>query len=200
MLEAMTDRPVLFVAFSGVLGGAERVLLDVATRLERPVVIACPDGPLAAAVRTARLPHTPIKARSPRLTPLALGRLFGLTYELTQRAREHDPAAIVAWGSRSTMAAAMMPRPRRPPLLAVHHDLYPKPAVRGAVRAATRRADATVAASQAIADQLPGEVLVLHPGVDLDALPPAPLPGAAPRALVAGALVGWKRPEPALEI
>src|SRR3954452_6765648 len=154
MLEAMTDRPVLFVAFSGVLGGAERVLLDVATRLERPVVIACPDGPLAAAVRTARLPHTPVKARSPRLTALALGRLFAPTYELTQRAREHDPAAIVAWGSRATMAAAMMTRRRRAPVLGVDHDLYPRPAVRGAVRAAPRRADATAAASHAIAASL----------------------------------------------
>src|SRR4051794_10986104 len=118
MLEAMTDRPVLFVAYSGVLGGAERVLLDVATRLERPAVIACPDGPLADALRTARLPHAPIKARSPRLTPLALGRLFGLTYELTRRAREHDPPALVAWGSRATMAAAMMTRAGRAALLA----------------------------------------------------------------------------------
>src|SRR4051794_22902973 len=201
MLEAMTDRPVLFVAYSGVLGGAERVLLDVVTRLERPAVIACPEGPLADAIRTARLPHTPIKARSPRLTPLALGHLFGLTYELTQRAREHDPAAIVAWGSRATMAAAMMTRRRRAPLLAVHHDLYPRPAVRGAVRAATRRADATAAASHAIAKSLGVEdVAVIHPGVDLDAYTPAPLPDGPPRALVVGALVGWKRPDLAVAI
>ena len=58
----MTDRPVLFASYSGLLGGAERVLLDCATRLDRPLVIACPDGPLADAVRTARLHHVPIKA------------------------------------------------------------------------------------------------------------------------------------------
>src|SRR4051794_5725086 len=200
MLEAMTDRPVLFVAYSGVLGGAERVLLDVVTRLERPAVIACPEGPLADAIRTAGLPHAPIKARSPRLTPLALGRLFGLTYELTQRARRHDPAAIVAWGARATIAAAMMTKRRRAPLLAVHHDLYPKAAVRGVVRACTRRADATAAASEAIARQLPCPVAILHPGVDLDAFTPAPAPHGRPRALVAGALVDWKRPDLALEI
>src|SRR3954453_9931815 len=106
MLVAMTDRPVLFASYSGLLGGAERVLLDCATRLDRPLVIACPDGPLAGAVRTARLHHVPLKPRSPRLTPLHLARLFGLTYELTQRVHEHDPAVIVAWGSRATMAAA----------------------------------------------------------------------------------------------
>jgi len=176
-------------------------LLDVATRLERPAVIACPDGPLADAVRRAGLPHAPIKARSPRLTPMALPRLFGLTYELTQRAREHEAAAIVAWGSRATLAAAMMTRRGRPPLLAVHHDLYPRPAVRGAVRAATRRADATAAASHAIAASLGlADVAVIHPGVDLDAFTPTPLPSGPPRALVVGALVDWKRPDLALAI
>src|SRR4051794_7688489 len=102
----MTDRPVLFAAYSGVLGGAERVLLDVATRLERPVVIACPDGPLADAVHTARLLRAPLKTRPLRTRPQ---HLLGLTYELTLRAREHDPAVILAWGSRPVLAAAMMP-------------------------------------------------------------------------------------------
>src|SRR3954469_20434984 len=106
----MTDRPVLFVAYSGVLGGAERVLLDCATRLDRPVVIACPDGPLADAVHKARLLHVTLKRRPLRTRPQ---HLFGLTYELTQRAREHDPAAIVAWGSRAIIAAAMMTKRRR---------------------------------------------------------------------------------------
>ena len=42
--------------------------------------------------------------------------------------------------------------------------------------------------------------MVLHPGVDLDAFTPAPLPDGPPHALVLGALVGWKRPDLALEI
>ncbi len=201
MLVAMTDRPVLFASYSGLLGGAERVLLDCATRLDRPVVIACPDGPLAAAVRQARLHHVALEPRSPKLTPLHLARLFGLTYELTRRTHEHDPEVIVAWGSRAIIAAAMMTKRRRRPLLAVHHDLYPRPAVRGAVRAATRRADATAAASLAIARDIALEdVGVLHPGVDLDAFTPSPLPPGPPRALVVGALVGWKRPDLALRI
>ena len=40
----MRGRPVLFVSYSGVLGGAERVLLDCATRLGRPALVACPEG------------------------------------------------------------------------------------------------------------------------------------------------------------
>ena len=120
----------------------------------------------------------PLKARPLRTRP---HHLFGLTYELTQREREHDPAVIVAWGARAILAAAMMTKRRRPPLLAVHHDLYPKPAIRGAVRAGTRRADATAAASQAIAAQLPGDVVVIHPGVDLAAFTPSPLPPGPPQ-------------------
>lgn len=196
-LSGVSEPPVLFASYSGLLGGAERMLVDCATRLGRPAVILCPDGPLADAVKEARLLHVAIEQRPLRTRPQ---HLFALTSELTQRQREHDPAAIVAWGSRATLAAAMMTKRRRPPLLAFHHDLYPKPAVRGAVRAATRRADATAAASRAIADQLPGEVVVIHPGVDLDAMAPTPLPGGPPRALVVGALVQWKRPDLALEI
>src|SRR3954447_9319687 len=138
----MTDRPVLFAAYAGVLGGAERVLLDVATRLDRPLVIACPEAPLADAIRKARLLHVPLQERPLRTRPW---HLFALTLELTRLAREHAPAAIVAWSSRVTMAAAMMTKRHRAPLLAVHHDLYPRPAIRGAVRACTRRADATAA-------------------------------------------------------
>jgi glycosyltransferase involved in cell wall biosynthesis len=193
----MTDRPVLFASYSGLLGGAERMLLDCATRLDRPALIACPDGPLADAVHTARLDHAPLKTRPLRTRPR---HLFGLTYELTRQQREHDPAVTVAWGARAVLAAAMLTKLRRRPLLAVHHDLYPRPAIRGAVRAATRRADATAATSAAIAAQLPGEAVVIHPGVDLRAFTPSPLPAVPPRALVAGALAGWKRPDLALEI
>src|SRR5918997_5879689 len=52
---AMGGPPILFLSFSGVLGGAERVLLDCATRLGRPALVACPEGELAAAARTAGL-------------------------------------------------------------------------------------------------------------------------------------------------
>ena len=37
-------RPVLLVAAAGVLGGAERVLLDWARELLRPTLLACPPG------------------------------------------------------------------------------------------------------------------------------------------------------------
>ena len=57
MLVADMTAPVLFASYSGLLGGAERVLLDCAARLPRPAVIACPEGALADAARAAGLRH-----------------------------------------------------------------------------------------------------------------------------------------------
>jgi glycosyltransferase involved in cell wall biosynthesis len=185
----MTD-PVLFASYSGVFGGAERVLLDCVTRLQRPLRVACPPGPLADRLRAAGVEHVPLRDRGLRRS--ATGTL-GLAYELTRL----RPRILVAWGARTVMGAAAVPARRR---IAVHHDLFASPALRGAVRATTRRADVVVAASRVIADELGLDAAILHPGVDLEAFAPTPLPGGPPRALVAGALVGWKRPDLAVEI
>ncbi len=184
---------VLFASYSGVLGGAERVLLDCAARLARPVLVACPAGPLAVAVREAGLEHAPLATGTLRLAPAHAAALVAMAREL----RRFRPLALVAWGARAILAAALLPRAARPPLLAVNHDLLGGP-VRAAVRAATLRADAAAAASHAIAAQFGGAVL--HPGVDLTAFAPAPPPPGPPHALVLGALVAWKRPDLALEI
>jgi hypothetical protein len=63
----MGGPPVLFLSYSGVLGGAERVLLDCAVRLGRPVLLACPEGELAAAARGAGLAVEQVPRRSLRL-------------------------------------------------------------------------------------------------------------------------------------
>src|SRR4051794_2831497 len=47
--------PPLFVSYSGLLGGAERFALDMATGLEETPSLACPDGPFAEAARAAGL-------------------------------------------------------------------------------------------------------------------------------------------------
>ena len=89
------------------------------------------------------------------------------------------------------------------PVLAVHHDLLPSAGVAAAVRTATRRAAGTVATSVAVARDLrvSHDVVILHPGVDLGALQPQPLPPPQPpSALVLGALVAWKRADLALEV
>jgi glycosyltransferase involved in cell wall biosynthesis len=201
----MGGRPIVFLSYSGLLGGAERVLLDCATRLGRPALVACPEGPLAAAARAAGLAVAPLAERPLRLRGgpgVALGHLrglAGLARDARALARRHDPAALVAWGARAVLAAA--PLRGGPPLLAVHHDLLRRGPVGAAVRAASRRAAGVAAASEAVARGLPGPVLVIRPGVDLEAWTPAPpTPADPPRALVLGALVPWKRADLALEV
>ena len=212
----MGGRPVLFLSYSGVLGGAERVLLDCATRLGRPALVACPEGPLAVAARSAGLAVEPIPERSLRLRGAraqAARGLAGLALDAARLARRHAPAALVAWGSRAVLATAAAPRSGAP-WLAVHHDLLPSAGVAAAVRAASRRAGGVVATSRAVAHDVappragaphaagepaPG-VTILHPGVDLAAWPPLPPAGGPPCALLLGALVPWKRADLALEI
>jgi glycosyltransferase involved in cell wall biosynthesis len=201
---AMGGRPVLFLSYSGVLGGAERVLLDCATRLGRPVLIACPEGPLAAAARTAGLAVEQVRDRSLRMRSArtrAVRGLGGLALDTARLARRRRPAVLVAWGARAVLAAAAAPRAGAP-WLAVHHDLLPSAGVAAAVRAATRRAGGVVATSRAVAHDVraPAGATILHPGVDLAAWPVLPRPDGPPRALVLGALVPWKRADLALEI
>jgi glycosyltransferase involved in cell wall biosynthesis len=200
LVPPLTDRrPLLIACYSGLLGGAERVLVDCATRLPAPVVVACPPGPLADALAAAGIRHVPLRARSPRLRPAAGAgaRLAAHAWELAALSHRVRPRALVAWSSRATLAAAALPR--RAPLVAVLHDLHDGP-VRAAVAAAARRADGVVATSRAVAERLAPGAAILHPGVDLAVFAPAPPPSGPPRALFLGALVGWKRPDLAIEI
>ena len=189
----MARPPLLFASYSGVLGGAERVLLDCVTRLERELTVACPEGPLAAALRAAGIAHTPVKERPLKLGPAHAGGIAGLAL----RAAAAQAGVHRRVGRKSGAGHGARPDVR---WLAVHHDLLPSPAVRGAVRATTKRANGVAAASHAIARQFKGDVTVLHPGVDLTRFTPQPLPAGPPHALVLGALVPWKRPELAFEI
>src|SRR3954464_9545311 len=115
----MTGNPALIVSYSGVLGGAERILLDCASRLDGPACVACPEGPLAAAVVSAGLVHARLPERSLRLRggraahARALAALARDISSLTQR---HGPRAVVAWGGRAVLACALL---RRTPVLAV---------------------------------------------------------------------------------
>ena len=195
MLVRRMTGPVLIASYSGVLGGAERVLLDCATRLPRPVLVACPAGPLADAVNSAGLAHAEIAGGALRLTARHAGGLARMAWEVGGLAHRRRPAALVAWSSRAVLALAAIPR--RPPTVAVLHDIH-HDALRTAVHTAAKRADRIVAASRAVAGEL--DAAILHPGVDLGAFSPTPPPEGPPRALFLGALVAWKRPDLALEI
>src|SRR4051794_25325872 len=200
----MPPAPAVFLSYSGVLGGAERILLDGASRLGAPAALACPEGPLAVAARAGGLPVRVLPQRTLQLRSgpgAAAAHAAGLAGLALDAARIGSrPAALVAWGARAILACALVPRSRRPPVLAVHCDLPPAGAPGRALRAAGRRADGSAALSRAIADAIAPGAAVLHPGVDLAAWRPAPPPDGPPRALVLGALVAWKRADLALEI
>ena len=194
----MSGEPALIVSYSGVLGGAERILLDCATRLRSDALLVCPDGPLAAAAQEAGLAHVAVRDRTLRLGAAHARELGALARDISALARRHQPRAVVAWGARAVVATGVLAH--RPPVLAVHMDLLPRLGVALAVRTATRRADGVAAASEAIARAVGGGI-VLHPGVDLEAwTPEPPEPAHPPRALVLGAQVPWKRPDLALEV
>jgi glycosyltransferase involved in cell wall biosynthesis len=184
---------LLFVSYSGVLGGAERVLVDAVTRLGRPLTVACPDGPLAAALLTAGVAHVEVAERPLQVGLAHMAGIAGLARDI----RALRPEFVVAWGARAVLAARLESRP----WLAVHHDLLPGRAVRAVVKEAAKEANGVVAASHAIAEQLDGDrTTILHPGVDLKRFSPHPAPAGRNRVLVLGAFVEWKRPELALQI
>ena len=204
----MSGGGVLAIAASGVLGGAERVLLDWLRALDRPVALACPPGPLAGAAADAGLDVEPLAGRPLALRGRAAGALrdlAGLRADVARLVRARRPDLVVASGQRPLLAAAGVSHGGAR-LLVLLHDLPPDAGIGAAVRAACGRADAIVATSGAIARAADpaarrlGRTHVIHPGVDLARWAEVPAPQGPPRALCLGALVPWKRADLALEI
>jgi len=201
--------PSLFVAYSGKSGGAGRFLADIVSALPDPAAVACPPGELERMLRERGVPVVQLRERplalrdSMRTRTAAVAALAGHAREIRRLVRDLEPALVFTWGMRSALAAAAaLPRGRtRPPWLARHHDFVPGPVVGTALRRALRQADAAVVNSRAVEDdlRLGGAVEVIPPGVDLAVFAPAP---EADRngVLWLGAIVGWKRPEFALEV
>ena len=203
----------VIVTFSSEAGGAERVLLDVATALEN-CVLACPPGPLADAATAAGVRVLPIRERSLRARGgigargRAATHIAGHARELRRLMADLEPELLVAWGMRSIIATLALGPPGAPipgrRLVLVHHDFLPDPVTAAAVRRAAGRADAVIVNSAAVATDLrssgpvAAQIVVIHPGV---ALAPEPIqaPAAPPEVLVLGAIVAWKRPDLALE-
>ena len=196
------------------LGGAERILVDVASGIDG-ASIACPPGPLEERAHAAGLPSTRLRRRPLDLRTSARDRLAGpvrlagLGSEVRRLVRRQRPGVLVAWNMRALLAcrAGLVGMRRRPPLVFQHNDLLPGPLVGRAVRAAARRARATVCLSETIARDLDPDgalqrVEVIPAGVDLAHFrPTAEGPAAVGReVLVLGAIVEWKRPELALEV
>jgi GT2 family glycosyltransferase/glycosyltransferase involved in cell wall biosynthesis len=205
--------PVLFVSYSGLWGGAERILVDVAGGLSGPVALLCPNGELASRARAAGVT---VLTRPPRPRELRGGarKRLRAVLHLAAHAREvHTaivslrPRAVVAFGMRSAIAcvAALQTVRGRPQLVFEHVDFLPSAGVGRLVRRAASRADRVVALSAAVAADLDpdgrlGERLrVALPGIDIESFTAAPPQADPPVALLLGAIVDWKRPDLALQ-
>jgi len=177
------------------------VALDVLTHLGAPGVLACPEGPLAAAARAAgvpvlALPERPLAARgSTRRRLRAACGVLVHAREARRLARDLDAATVVGWGARSALATALVaPGPHR---VVQHHDLPTSRALAALLRVAGGRVDLVLAPSRVVAAAVGGRVLPL--GVDLERFRPREGGERRPTVLFLGALVGWKRPDLALE-
>ncbi len=204
---------LLFVSYSGAFGGAERVLLECASAVEGPSVLACPDGQLAAQARAAGLTvltirrHRPNVRRGARDRLLAPARLLAHAVELRALTRTLGPDAVVGWGMRSAIACLALPRAGGShwPSVVAQHDMLPGPLTAAAVRRAAARASVVIVPSDAVATDLDPRrrfaerIFVVHPGVDVERFARARAPIDPPEVLVLGALVGWKHPQLALE-
>jgi glycosyltransferase involved in cell wall biosynthesis len=208
---ACLPRPgVLFVSYSSVLGGAERILLDVVQGLDGAPAIACPPGPLADAARASVPVLLPLEPRAlelragMRVRTAAAIAIAGLARELRRVVRRTRPAIVVAWNMRALLACAPALAGLRdsPRLVFAHNDLLPGPVIARAIRAAAGQADLIVCLSHAIARDLgaAGAVEVVQAGVDLARFSPGGEPAPDAPVLVLGAIEPWKRPDLALEI
>jgi N-acetylglucosaminyl-diphospho-decaprenol L-rhamnosyltransferase len=204
---------VLFVSYSGLYGGSERMLLDVASGFEEPAAVACPEGPLAQRARELGLRVFPVRERRLELratlrdrlaTP---ARLAGLAGEVREIVSALSPDVVYGWGARGAIAslAALRTVPAQPAVVFQNNDLLKGPWVARVVRAAARLADRVITPSEAIARDIdPRGGLgnrrekILH-GVDLERFTPDGHEQGQPRALVLGAIVAWKGPRLALD-
>jgi N-acetylglucosaminyl-diphospho-decaprenol L-rhamnosyltransferase len=202
---------ILFATYSGLLGGAERVLLECASAAPGAHVVACPKGPLAAAAREAGLTVIELPQRGLRVRGRARHRLLGPlrlgahALELRRLARDLNPELLFAWGMRSGLAA--LAAQGFTPLALEHHDFLPEnPLAGAAIRRVAARAAVVTVPSRTVADDLdPGGALgsrlhVIAPGVDPALYADIAATPAARVVIVLGAIAPWKWPELALEV
>jgi GT2 family glycosyltransferase/glycosyltransferase involved in cell wall biosynthesis len=199
------------VSYSGVFGGAERVLLDWVPGLEGEICLACPEGVLAERARAAGMRVLTLRERRLELRTslsdrlLAPARLIGHAREVRALVAALHPDLLIGWGMRSMLACTAAPAGAGPRVFQ-HNDLVPRGIAGGLVRTAATRCDLVIALSRSIADDLDPagrmgkRLVVIHPGVDPGRFAPDEPPATPPEILVLGALVDWKRPDLAIEV
>jgi N-acetylglucosaminyl-diphospho-decaprenol L-rhamnosyltransferase len=201
---------VLFISYSAAAGGAERLLLDWASAIPGDAVLACPEGPLAAQARATGLTTLVLPPRSlnlradPAARLRAAHALVAHAGDVRRLVRNLEPDLLIAWGMR-TAIARLLGAPGGPYAF-VHNDFLPGRLIGAVVRAAAARAALVIAPSRAVARELDpggrltGRLHVVAPGVDVDRFAEADrAPAEPPEIVVLGAVVGWKRPDLALD-
>ncbi len=206
----MTEiKPILFHAYSGSLGGSEKILLDLLRRLRRPALLACPPGQLADAaegdgVTLFRVTDRPLEARGGLKPATAIKNLVAHGREIARLTDDVQPALVVSWGMRSAIASTAALRKRHVPIVAEHVDLLPQGRQGAVARRALLACDRIVCLSAAIARDLDpawhatGRITVVYPGVDLPTQTDISEPTRS-RALVLAAIEPWKGQDLALE-
>src|SRR3954447_4240551 len=208
--------PALIATYTSAAGGSERFLLDVATGLDEPPLIACPSGWLADRARELGFtvfelpPRSLHLRRSVRDRVGSLRRLAAHSRELRRLIADVRPDVVIAWGMRTAIAVDRATRKINspPPWIFQHVDFLPGPTIARAVRRAAAGAKQILCISDAVADDLDVDgrlrdrIVRVHCAIDVGRF--APGGGDDERArhevLVLGAIVHWKRPELALEI
>src|SRR5215213_9617489 len=125
--------PALIATYTSAAGGAERLLLDVATGLDEPPLIACPSGWLADEARAKgftvfELPPRSLHVRrSARDRVASFTRLAAHARELRRLYEDVRPSLVVAWGMRTAIATAGATRRMddAPPWIFEHVDFLP---------------------------------------------------------------------------
>ena len=197
---------VLLVDHQSLVGGGQRSFLEL-TRvlaLDHDLTFACPEGPLAAAVRalgvTVRtIPESQLAYRADlRRTPIELSRAAQARRAIRALCVELEPDVVHA----NTLRAGLLASRRRgsPPVVIHCRDLFPAGPVAAAVRRMVRRRSAAiVAVSEAVAVRLAGpgwadhDVFVVDNPVDPSAFDPGryrPSEVRAAMGLQGGPVVG----------
>jgi GT2 family glycosyltransferase/glycosyltransferase involved in cell wall biosynthesis len=199
----------LLISYSGMLGGAERALVQLADALGADACLACPPGALAdeareRGLRVFALPERSLELRGQRL--LAAARLAAHGREVRALTDALEPDLVVAWGMRSAIALWLARVSGRTPVIFAHNDFLPGPVIGALIRTAAGSADRVVVPSAAVAadldpaGRLSERIAVVHPAIEIESFASLNGPPAdPPEVLMLGALVGWKRPDLALE-
>ncbi len=159
-----------------------------------------PRGRGAAGTTVVSLPERPLELRGGRAA--AARALGGHARDVRRLVRELEPATVVAWGMRSAIAAAPAVARSDARLVVRHGDLAPSPAIARALRMACRPGGADDLRLAGDRGRTSGPWAGWRwctrastwSGCDRRR-PPRPM---AP-VLLLGAIVGWKRPDLALE-